>query len=129
MKLPLSLPQPHLPRSIIPLINQPHPNIIIIIILRPHLHQHLPKGNIDPPAIILILPRPFRNICSQFACVAPFISTISPLPSCSLKGLASSACLLPSSLSFCRGLCFIRKSRLATSESDAIAGWGPRKHS
>lgn len=79
------------------------------------------------PPSSAFFPVRFGIECSQLACVSPFIKTMSPLPSASLTGFVSGG---DGALSLgIMGLCFIRKSRLAPREKDAMAGIGPRKRS
>lgn len=65
------------------------------------------------PPSSLFLPVRFGIECSHRDCVVPRIKTIAPLPRGSFK-LSGAV------------LCFIRKSRWAPSENEAIAGSGPR---
>ena len=65
--------------------------------------------------------------CNQFAWVLPRMSIMSPLPSGSLMGFVSRD---GGALSFGGiGLCFIKKSRLAPRENEAMAGSGPKNRS
>ncbi|KAF4290767.1 hypothetical protein CNMCM8686_000697 [Aspergillus fumigatus] len=67
-----------------------------------------------------LLPLLFGIECNQFDCVSPRMITISPSARASLTGAAAT----PSAV-----LCFMRKSRFAPSDNDAMHGFGPRNRS